>query len=559
MFHFTALLGAVVGIGLLVATETSPVPGWDLGTSPVDGFNDWVAFGADQATNISKRLTKEFGTVRGKLIAVKHHNVEHTTLRWAFEHTDASLESMPRWLLPIKTHVMGRTYLSRQKYFPQLSRALMKLEASKSLGVAVYRNAIALMTEMALGASSPLFPWCRLLLAHPRAVAKTMPPLLWPRSLLDEVEPKTLRDDVKRRVIDMESWLKRADVQNLLKALETFVRSETQGESVFNMTSLKNFVLAVAVVEVNSFVTHTEGLTTVPLSGYFESLSRVDFSVAAKFVQLGGDQLPMIRRTSHSFVENEFWQLTPHARSVQVPGQEGSTSAEPVVLEEMHPVAPEAYWLTFGRSLIGGAWEHMDCQLIVFSKTLPKERVAVRGELADVFETVLHHYSCLTFDEEPIHGLLGSLIATLPRDTPTSVITCARAAFESHVPVNDAKLADAYRATLRCLKAAPWKQSDAYSSLLARHYSELRKSIEAYKLEQFRAMGNAPNEGLPGMPETQSALLDKWKQRAEQGAPTAEEMIGVLQLRNNRKRIISRLLSKLKSLEDAVDSESDEL
>jgi hypothetical protein len=483
-------------------------------------FNKWLDEGA--ASTGSKTIAR---IVRAN----------RSTLRLEFEDRTNVGDAFSSVSLPLRTHVLGEDFMKSRPYYASISKL-----SSTGMEKQIQMLTVSLMAEIALWDASPLHPWCRFLLKEPKSIGLSTPPILWPRDLIEEVEPKRLLDAVKDRRLFLETFVDSSRGKSVLVEVDTFVnetlKKRGEARSTFSMLSNRNFLRVRAIIETCVLWSAPGGLLCVPFANFLETQASTDVNIHDRYIKQTMKE-PIVRRlkTSTASVSGDVWSFHPRHQDLKF--DNGMLSPVPEV-EATNPFAVDEYFSTFGRLPTRVPWDTTDCQLIVFSAGMSRERNDVKGNMAAMMDDFLHHYSCIPLGGMPGHGLVAAMISVLPSSTPKAFENCAHDLVRQRPPIGDASLESFYRSLLVCLESANWKNPEELESVIRGHKTALHGSVSLYESEQFRRTRTAA---------TDEALL----RRLSTELPTADgsvvERHAAVNLRYHRKVIVKQLLERLQA------------
>lgn len=497
------------------------------GKDSLSQFNLWLEEGA-VATG---------ATARAQLV-----RVEGSTLRLEFERRPALAADMyPSFSLPLRSHVLGEEFMRTRPYYA----ALAKL-SSTGTERQIQALTVSLMAEIAMWDASPIHPWCRLLLREPKSIGLSTPPILWPKDLADELEPRSILDAAKNRRLYLETFVDSSKGKLVLSAVDLIINATLKDlggdRSTFSMTSNRNYLRVRAIVETCMLWSSPGGLMCIPFANFLETQASTSPNTHERYIKQTMKE-PVMRRlsTATASVAGDVWSFHPREQDLRIDG--GSLS--PVVeVQTSNPFAVDEYFVTFGRLPTRVPWD-TDCQLIVFSGGMSRERNEVKGNMASMMDDFLHHFSCLSMHDFPGHGLVAALISVLPSHTPTGFEACAQELVHRTPPVADSTLESFYRSLLLCLESANWKNPSDIQTILEGHKAALRNAITIYDSEQFRKVRPVA---------TDENLLRKLSTELGTGGSAVERHAAV-NLRYHRKLIVQKLLSRLQRTEMFEDME----
>lgn len=483
----------------------------------VDNFNAWLNDGLKKgASSVDARLTRTQSVLR--------------PLRLDILHTDASLSSAPLLSLPLKSHTLSSAFIADRSYATLLRERSPK---KRPLSYALHELTLALLVEMALEERSPIAPWCRLLLQEPRGIGVSIPPPLWHRSLVDDIQPRLLRDELQQKRREIDDEFEKEPTQRMLSALGRLAEEALGRRPGFNISSQGNYARARAYISASSFIVMGKGLLVIPIANFFDSATPVDFAAGDSY-HMAAEQKPFVRRLSQgsSFVENDVWSLAPESPSVHADEQTAREVDAAPVVELQHPVTPEEHFLGLGRLPVRSAWEATDCQLIIFSHRLSRERNQAKAEVAEALEHFVRHYSCLREGQVPYHGLIGALISVLPSATPSSVTACIKTSLQRTLPLDEERVQETYSSFVSCIKAATWQNDDDVLQILSNHKAALVESIKSYEREQIQVSATLDSDKAQLINASSAEAEALWKLRIHrrdifQKLPSIIEPLGV--------------------------------
>ncbi|CUE63195.1 Hypothetical protein, putative [Bodo saltans] len=481
-------------------------------------FNHWLEEGA---------------TSTGSKTVVRIARANRSTLRVEFEDRPTAADAFSSVSLPLRTHVLGEDFMRSRPYYAAISKL-----SSSGVEKQIQMLTVSLMTEIALWDASPIHPWCRFLLKEPKSIGLSTPPILWPRDLVDEIEPKRLLDAVKNRRLFLETFVDSSKGKSVLIEVDTFVndtlKSRGEARSTFSMMSNRNYLRVRAIIETCVLWSAPGGLLCVPFANFLETQASTDTNIHDRYLKQTLKE-PIVRRlkTSTSSVSGDVWSF--HPRRQDLLAQNGMLSPLPEV-EATSPFTVDEYFATFGRLPTRIPWDTTDCQLIVFSGGMSRERNDVKGNMAFMMDDFLHHYSCISRNDVPGHGLVAAIISVLPSSTPKSVEHCAQDIIRQRPPMGDASLESFYRSLLICLESATWSNPEDLQTVLNSHKGALHGSISLFVNEQFRRTRSA---------ESDESLLKKLSVQLHQADGSVVERHAAVNLRYHRKLIVKQLLERL--------------
>jgi hypothetical protein len=503
--------------------------------SALTAFNEWLASGSSSTAS----------TARASIVRLRNEEGAASPLRLELHHTDVSLDSFPIVSLPLHSHVLGMVFL-RSRPYNDLLTDLPGEGVEKQLQMLT----VAMMTEIALWDLSPIRPWCQFLLKEPKSIGISTPPILWPRELAEELEPKFVLDAVKHRRTQLESFVTSRKGNTILMSLETFVNkslaSRGEARSTFSMRSTRNYLRVRAIVETSVIWTAPGGLLCVPFANFIETIASSDQNVVDRYLQQTLKE-PVVRRlrSSVAVVAADIWSFYPQSRDVRM--LQDTPNLRPIVVEveASNVFAVDEYFGTFGRLPTRVPWTTLDCQLIVFSNGLSRERNKVKGTIAVMLDDFLHHFSCIRQNGVAAHGLVAAIISVLPSNTPGSFAACVQSAVKQHPPVDDVAMEGLYQAMLACLNSAKWKKEEDLQTVMSGHKAALRDAVSSFGITQFRRERTL---------ESDETLLFKLSAEISNAKGSSVERHAAVDLRYHRKLILHQLIQSLEEPERFADA-----